>query len=213
MLEKKKYQEILIKKTMPVFEKHGFDVTSFNNHTEVLSKILEIIPQDAVIGYGGSRTLEQIGFFDYITVKNYPNLLDRKKPDISPDEKKALQRKALLSDYYLCSANAVSQTGRIYNIDKWGNRVGATIYGPEKVILVIGANKICLTDNEALSRVRNYASPLNTIRFNLKTPCTSSGHCHDCFHEDRICGTTVIIDRCLPKNRISLFFVAEDLGF
>ncbi|MFW5799735.1 MAG: LUD domain-containing protein, partial [Spirochaetota bacterium] len=107
----------------------------------------------------------------------------------------------------------VSEEGAIVNIDLYGNRVSAISFGPEKVYLVIGRNKLCTDLEKAIHRARNYASPMNAIRFGKNTPCTKTGQCSDCSSEDRICGTVSIVEWCAIKSRIHLLFVNEDLGF
>ncbi len=205
--------DIIIKKTISSLKNNFFDVLFFNNKTDVLNKLVKIIDKNSSIGYGGSRSLDEIGFFNTFTIKDYPNLLDKKKSNITPDEKLKLQNNALTSDFFLCSANAISQTGELILIDKWGNRNAAITYGPKKRIFIIGKNKIEPDLISAIDRAKNKASVLNNIRFETKNPCTINGKCMDCNSKNRICSITTIIHRCQPPKSILIMLVGENLGF
>ena len=213
MEQRNNIDKLLISNTIESLEKHFFEVIYCNNKTEALDKIVNIIHPNSSIGYGGSKTLEEIGFFNKFTIQNYPNLIDRKKPNITPEIKKELQNKALTSDYFLCSANAISQTGELILIDKWGNRNAAMTYGPKKRIFVIGKNKIETDLHKALNRAKNIASVLNNKRFETKNPCTKTGKCMDCENSERLCSITTIIHRCQPPKSIIVILINENLGF
>ncbi len=213
MKEKNQINNPIIIKTIESFEKHFFEVVFCNNKKEALIKLESLIKKDSTIGYGGSKTLEEIGFFEKFTTHDYPNLIDRKKPNITAEIKKELQNKALTSDFFLCSANAVSQTGELVLIDKWGNRNAGMTYGPKKRIIVIGKNKIEPDLNSALDRAKNKASVLNNKRFDTKNPCTSTGKCMDCNTPERLCSITTIIHRNQPPKSIMIILINEDLGF
>ncbi len=164
------------------------------------------------IGYGGSRTVDQLGIIEILRKNNY-NLLDRSNPNNTPEEKAKIERECFSADVFISSANAVSEEGAIVNIDLYANRVSAISYGPKRVFLFIGRNKLCINLEEAYNRARNYASVMNAIRFNKNTPCTQTGYCNDCDSPDRICGTFNIIEKSGIENRIHLLFINEDLGF
>jgi L-lactate utilization protein LutB len=203
----------IISKTIDSLKKHFFEVKFCENKTEALDIIVNTINTDSTIGYGGSKTLEEIGFFEKFITQNYPNLIDRKNSNITPELKKELQNKALTADYFLCSANAVSQSGELILIDKWGNRNAAMTYGPKKRIFVIGKNKIETNLEKALDRAKNTASVLNNKRFDTKNPCTKSNKCMDCESTERLCSITTIIHRCQPLESILIILVNENLGF
>lgn len=212
MPKKDKFKDIL-EKTKISLEKHNFEVINTKNKEEALEKLKEIINKDSIIGFGGSKSLEEIGFFEYFNTSNYPNLIDRNKPDISPEIKNELQKKALTSDFFLSSANGVSRTGELVLIDKWGNRNGAMTFGPKKRIFIIGKNKIKKNLEKAIKRAQDKAGVLNNIRFDTKNPCTKSGKCEDCESTERICCITTIIHRCQPPKSIIVVLVNENLGF
>lgn len=205
--------EPIINKTIESLENHFFEVVYCNNKKEALNKLEKLINKNSTIGYGGSKTLEEIGFFEKFTIHNYPNLIDRKKSDNTPEKKKELQNKALTSDFFLSSANAVSQTGELVLIDKWGNRNAGMTYGPKKRIIIIGKNKIEPDLQSALNRAKNKASVLNNKRFDTKNPCTVTGICMNCNTSKRLCSVTTIIHRNQPPKSTLIILINEKLGF
>ena len=122
--------------------------------------------------------------------------------------------KAREAQIYITSANGVSETGELVNIDGTGNRVAQTLYGPEKVYFVVGKNKIEKDLSSALSRARNVAAPLNAKRLKTNTPCSKTGdRCFDCGSEVRICRATVILERPTRGMKAEIVFVNEALGY
>lgn len=207
------YNGKLAEQLQKTFEKRGFAFSFFTTKGEAAKFIMGSIKKEDTIAFGGSRSVEELGVINELRKGDYPNFLDRGHPGLSPDDKLALQQKSFAADVYLSGSNAVGMDGSLVNIDKVGNRVAAMLYGPEKVFLVFGVNKICQTRDDALSRVSNKAAVLNNIRFNNDTPCVKALKCLDCSHEKRICSYTTIIERCFPLERIHLVFVGEHLGF
>jgi hypothetical protein len=124
-----------------------------------------------------------------------------------------LMRRALLSDTYLCGSNAVSEDGQLVNIDNYGNRVAAMIFGPKQVIVVAGINKVVKTVEDAMVRARTIAAPLNIQRFpDISTPCNKIGSCTNCLTQDTVCNYFVTIRNCKPAGRIKVILVGENLG-
>jgi hypothetical protein len=194
---------------------------------EALQLVMRLIPPKAVVGRGDSVTLNQIGVIPELLKRNENNIINPVQTDpeghhLPREERRKLQREALLSDIFLTSTNAITLDGRLVSIDGAGNRVAAMIFGPKKVIVLTGANKIVTDVDEALHRIHNVVSPVNSLRHYMKhqqaeaieRPCVKTGKCTDCFHEWRICRHTVIIDGCQPpeKGRISVILVGEELG-
>lgn len=207
------YNEIILRETVKNLERNFFDVYIIDNKTAVIEKLKSIITKNDIIGYGGSRTLEEIDFFQYFNKINYPNLIDTKDPTLKPEERLELRRRACLSDFFLCSANAISQTGELVLIDKWGNRNAALTFGPKNRIVIAGINKITSNLQTAIERAKNKASVLNNIRFNTFNPCVSVGKCCNCDKEERLCSIMTIISKCQPVKSIKIFLVKEELGF
>jgi hypothetical protein len=107
----------------------------------------------------------------------------------------------------------VTETGQLVNLDMYGNRIAAITFGPKHVIILVGRNKIVADMEEAVSRIKNYAAPVNAMRLGKKTPCAKSGLCEDCKSPDRICNTWTITEKSFPKGRVKIVLINEDLGF
>ena len=211
MIKKEIYNELNAKKVIENLEKRNIQGFFVKTKEDALKKSLELIPNKSSICWGGSQSILQIGLIDALYKGNY-NLFDRAKATCQ-EEIDYIYRKAFTSDFYLASANAITLDGKIVNIDGTGNRVAAMIYGPKNVILVIGVNKICTDELSAINRVKNYASPINAIRLNKKTPCTIKGSCYDCLSNDTICCVTTVNRYSKEKNRIKVILVGEELGY
>lgn len=178
---------------------------------EATDKILEMIPNGSSITWGGSLTIREMGLPDMLRQKGTYEVLDR---DLVKDneEKVKMYVRAFTADVYLSSANAISEDGVIVNIDGNGNRVAAITWGPQKVIFVIGLNKVAQTTDAALARARGTASPINAARFDINTPCHTDGICHNCNSAESICNYVHFL-RNSPRGRHSVILVGEDLGY
>jgi hypothetical protein len=188
------------------------------NRTEAFQKVMSMIPEGSTVGFGDSVTLRQIGVADALEKGNY-TFLNSWRPGISFEENVNLKKKGLTSDVFVTGTNALTLDGKIVNVDGLGNRVAAMLFGPNKVIIVIGINKIVENLEEALDRIRNRAAPLNVKRhpnFDPMPPCGTTGLCSDCSSPWRICNKTVIIERQFNNNRyepvITVVIVGEELG-
>jgi len=191
---------------------NGFEVIYADNSKEALDKVMFLIPKEAKVGIGGSVTVRDIGLVEAIEKQNNTVFMDWGKP-VELKEKLKVRKEALTSDVYLTSSNAITLQGQLVNIDGTGNRVSAMIFGPKKVIIVAGANKLVDTLDEALARIRNIAGPLNAKRLNKKTPCALTGKCTDCNSPDRICKITVILEKKPSLSDITIVLVGENLGY
>ena len=210
-LLQKRYDK-LSTKVVESLKKRYFDAYYCKTKDEALQQILELIPENHVISWGGSETLNEIGIKELIKEKGY-EFIDR---DVgkSPEERTELMRKALLCDTFLTSSNAISEDGQLFNIDGNGNRVAAMIFGPKSVIVVAGMNKIVKNFDDAVQRARTIAAPENTQRFqDLKTPCYITGSCGDCLSTDCICAYLVTTRISRPANKIKVILIGEELGF
>jgi L-lactate utilization protein LutB len=191
---------------------NGFKVIYADNSKEALDKVMSLIPKEAKVGIGGSVTVRDIGLVEAIKKQNNPIFMDWGKP-LELKEKLKVRKEALNSDVYLTSSNAITLQGQLVNIDGTGNRVSAMIFGPKKVIVVAGANKLVGTLDEALARIKNISCPLNGKRLNLKTPCALTGKCADCNSPDRMCKVTVILEKKPSLSDITIVLVGENLGY
>ena len=178
---------------------------------EAVKKVSELIPNGSSITWGGSMTIRDMGLVDSLHERDDLIIYDR---DGLKDraEIEEIYRKAFSCDFFLSSANAISEDGVIVNIDGNGNRVAAITWGPKKVIFVIGLNKVAQTVDAALSRARGTASPINAARFDIKTPCQVDGVCHNCNSPESICNYVHFL-RNSPKGRHIVVLVGEELGY
>lgn len=211
--EMKKLNDLKIEKFKSNANKKNIDVLVFNSKSETFKKAVSMIPHNAVIGFGGSKTVERIGLLEHLKSKQYTNFLDRSKSNISVEEKRSIERQMFLSDIYITGSNAVTENAEFINTDKWGNRVAAMIFGPEKVFIFIGVNKIVSDVEEGLTRIKKIAAPLNNIRFNLNNPCVNTGYCVSCNNDTKICYSTTIMNGSPFKNRVTVFLINQYLGF
>lgn len=176
-----------------------------------VQKALELMPNGSTISWGGSMTLIETGLIDTIRNGKY-KIIDRDSYK-TPEEQRKIYGEICCSDYFLMSTNAITLDGELINIDGRGNRVAFLCYGPQNVIILAGINKIVSDVESGFKRVRNIASPPNTIRLNKKTPCSITGKCEDCYSPDCICGQFVVTRRSGVPNRIKIILIGEELGY
>jgi hypothetical protein len=185
---------------------------------EAFEQVMSMIPEGSVVGFGDSLTLREIGVVDALSQGAY-TFLNPWSTGIGVEENIALKRQALTSDVFVTGTNALTLDGKIVNVDGHGNRVAAMLFGPTKVIIVVGTNKIVTDLEAALERIRNEAAPLNVRRhpeFDPMPPCGAEGVCSDCSSPWRICNKTVIIERQFDNDKyestITVVIVGEKLG-
>lgn len=201
-----KRAQILIKN----LKSRHFDAYYCANKEQALAKALELIPEGATVGWGGVMSAHEIGLVEALKNGNY-HAIDR---DALPPERRAeAAQQSMFADVFLTSANALSLTGEMVNIDGMGNRVAAIIYGPKSVLVIAGMNKVCDTLEAAVTRARTVAAPMNQQRFTSPNPCGVTGSCADCKTETCICNHIVITRHGRPVGRIKFILVGEDLGF
>lgn len=193
------------------FRNRNVEVSFFDSLQDVKEKIEDLIPIDSTVGIGNSQTLKEMKISE--TLNNRGNLVFDKTLAKNKEEIKELKKKALLTNWYISGTNAISIDGHIVNIDHSGNRVAAMIYGPDKVIIVVGKNKVCETLEDAVQRSRNISAPLNAKRAGYNPPCIEMKRCVDCKSKERVCFNLVIIEGQYDKNRMQLFIVDEELGY
>ena len=204
------YFERLSKKLKDTYNKRGFGFDYFSNKEEACNFVLSKIAKDNIITFGGSMSIAEVGLSDAIKSGDYPNFFDRSDKSIT----KLAELKAFESDVYLCSANAITRDGMIICIDGHGNRVAAIAYGPKRVYMIVGKNKLAINADEALSRAKNVAAGHNAIRFGLDNPCSVDMLCNDeCELDKRLCSSRLHLEASAPEGRIHVIFINENLGF
>ena len=179
---------------------------------EAVSLASSLMSAGSSVTWGGCMTMKEIGLLDEIKSRHDLVVMDRADAK-TPDEVDALYRKAFSADTFIMSANAITLEGELLNIDGTGNRVAALIYGPKQVLVIAGMNKVCKDLGEAMTRVRNIASPPNCIRLDKKTPCASTGVCGDCLSADCICNQIVTTRNSRDPQRIKVILVEGSWGF
>lgn len=187
----------------------------FSSSQEALPRILEHIPEGATVGRGDSLTLEQIGIIPELTQEKYHFLDPWTKTSL--EERVQMQRRILTSDVFLTGTNAITLNGELVNIDGRGNRVAAMIFGPKKVLVVAGVNKIVRDVDEGIARIKSIAAPSNAKRHEFpkdrRPPCGVSGFCTDCKPPLTICCTQVVIrGQRRDRDRMTVFIIGEELG-
>ena len=175
---------------------------------EALKMALDLIPEGSRVAKGGSMSVVEIGLEDAVKNGNY-EYCDR----AAMKDKREAELFAYSVDVYLGSVNAITEDGVLVNIDGNSNRVSAYAYGPEKLVLIVGLNKVASDADAAMKRARNEAATINAQRFGLSTPCSKTGRCMDCKSPDTICCQFLITRYSRHKDRIHVILVNENLGF
>lgn len=201
-----------VKRTIEALEKNNMKGVFVKSKAELIEEIEKNVSEGQRVTCGGSMTLFETGVIDYLRSGKY-NFLDRYKEGLSKEDIVKIYKEAFTCDAYFTSTNAITEAGELYNVDGNGNRVAAMLYGPEKVIVICGVNKIVTNLEEAINRKRTIAAPANVKRLNKNTPCGKVGYCVDCKSEDRICNEYTVIRRQGRKDRIVVIFVNEELGY
>ena len=194
------------------FENNNMNCMIVKNKEELQTYLKSILVNQKKVAVGGSVTLNQLGVIDLIRQSDV-DFVDRYAPELSREEMLDKFREGLLSDIFITSTNAMTLDGCLYNVDNTGNRVSAMIFGPKEVIVIAGMNKLCVDEQEAIKRIREYSAPANAMRLNKKTPCTKTGTCMDCHSHDRICSSYVKLGYQTQVNRIKVILVEENLGY
>jgi len=206
------HTEITGEKVIKALVNNGFSATYCRNAEEAASEILDQIPQGATVGMGGSWTVKELGLLEELTARGH-EILNHGKAGLSKEEKNEIRRRQLTCDVFLSGTNAVTMKGELVNVDGTGNRVAAMIYGPQKIIIVVGMNKIVADLPAALERIQKIAAPINNKRLGLPNPCVQTGECMDCQGPTRICNVTTILHKKPLLSDIHVFLVGENLGF
>jgi len=212
----KTFWNIRLESLKTVLEANNFSVFMATD-TEAAKQIFldSILPETnaASVSWGGSKTASETGLFDTLKERSDLEVIDSFEKGISLEESWQRRRRAFLVDLYLTGANAVTEAGQLVNLDRTGNRVAATIFGPKHVVVFTGRNKIVPTLEDAFMRVKTFAAPINAIRLDKKTPCAKTAACQDCSGVDRLCNAWAITEKSFPKGRIKVILIDQDLGY
>ncbi len=201
-----------LKETIKNLNRRNMEGHYIDNIDQLFEKLKEFIADGSIVGVGDSMTLFEAGVIDFLRSGNF-NFLDKYQDKLTKDKKREIYIKNFSADTFICSTNAITEDGELYNIDGNGSRVAPMIYGPKQVILIAGINKIVKNIEEAENRVRSYSAPVDAKRLNKDTPCTKLGYCVDCKSPNRICNDFVVIRGQFIKGRIKVLILGENLGY
>lgn len=204
------YYELIGKKTVDALNNHNFKAYYASDISAVIAKLMALIPDGASVGLGGSVTLSEIRIKRLLIERGLEIYTHTK---LSPEKALIARRKQLTADVFVASANAVTLKGEIVNTDATGNRVASMTFGPKRVVLIVGANKIVRDETEARARIKLFSAPVNAAALKKKTPCAVSGICVDCNSLERICCVTAVLHRAPVGSDFHVIVAGQNLGF
>lgn len=210
------YWKIRLANLKEALKANNFEVFVADNTEDAKKVVLEqIIPRTGAksVSWGGSMTLVSTGLYDALKGSTDMEVLDTYDKKLSPEESLERRRQSLLVDLFLTGTNAVTESGQLVNLDMIGNRIGGITFGPKHVIILVGRNKITTDLEEAMSRIKDYVAPVNSMRLDKKTPCAKTSYCEECKSPDRVCNSWVITEKSFPKGRVKVVLINQDLGF
>ncbi len=213
-----------INRTIKALEKNNIDAVFVENKADIKDFVEEMLFEGCIITAGGSVSVKESGVLELIKNPKY-NFLDRTREGITPDEQTEVYRQCVGADFFFCSSNAVTENGELVNVDGFSNRIASIGFGPKKVIMIVGANKIVKDVAEGFLRVKKIAAPKNCVRLGIDTPCSKLGKCvsllksenpaitDGCDHMGRICVNYQVAARQRIKGRIKVIICGENLGY
>ncbi|OGQ02673.1 MAG: hypothetical protein A2026_19685 [Deltaproteobacteria bacterium RBG_19FT_COMBO_46_12] len=205
------FREKQVERTIKALKKNRFEALFVPDAKAAFEEVMKRIPDGVTVGTGGSVTLTQMGLQEALSKRKVQFIWPQQQAK-NDEDRLDLFRKSFVSDIFLTSTNALTESGELFNVDATGNRVGATFIGPKKTIVVCGVNKIVKDLDAAEKRVREWAAPQNAKRLNRKTPCVETGICEDCSSPDRICNIYVTLAKKPARTEVVVILVGEDLG-
>jgi len=205
-----------LEQTIHSLRANNFEARFAENSIAARQMILSSIPKDAVVGAGDSATIRQIGIIEELEKKGI-RVLNPFTKELTLDPAKTatrddISRQLFTCDVLLAGTNAVTMDGKLVNIDAVGNRVASMIFGPRKVFIVVGRNKVVKNVDEAFRRIKNVIAPFHARTKQFATPCAQTGKCSDCSAPKRICSVATIMEKKPWRTDVSIVLVDEDLG-
>lgn len=199
-------------KTVEALRRNRFDASFFETREEAAQAVMAFISGGMQVAFGGSQTARQLNL-QQLVADSGATLLDHNAAGLNDEQKMDVMRQQQICDVFICSSNAVSLQGELFNIDGHGNRVAAMAFGPRRVIVIAGVNKLVADEEAAWERIRTIAAPINFKRLNRPNPCVKQGVCMNCNLPTRGCNIYVATRRKPPMMDFSVFIVNELLGF
>lgn len=211
LIEAKRWHvEKLIQETINAINRNNMEGIYAKDREEALNEILKRIPPNAMVSHGGSYTLQEVGINEVLSKGQYRYV--RREIATNEKEEHDIHIKGFSSDVYLTSVNAITRAGELIALDGFGNRVACLLFGPQKVLVVAGKNKIVDTLDDGIKRIKEYAAPIHAKRRGWDLPCTKTGTCVDCRDPRRICNKLAILQYERDRGRTTVILVGEDLG-
>ena len=205
------FQEKQVERTINALKKNNFEALFVRDSKAAFEEVMKRIPDGATVGIGGSVTLTQLGLQEALEKRGI-HLIWPFQQAKNEEERLRLTQKSFSADVFLSSTNAITEDGKLFNVDASGNRVGAMFIGPKKTIILTGVNKIVKDLQAAEKRVREWVAPQNIKRLNRRTPCVETGVCADCSSPDRICNIYVTLAKKPARMEMVVILVGEKLG-
>lgn len=209
-----------INKTIKALASNNIPASFAKDKETALALALAQVEKGSTVSCGGSVTLDEIGLLAQLRTGDY-KFLDRAKPNITPEEKHSVHQEAIFADVFYSGSNAITEDGMIYNVDGHSNRISAIAFGPKKVVIVVGVNKIVKDLEAAIHRIRDYTCACNAKRLHTNTPCEMTSHCLaggdsniniGCKAPGRMCCQHLITTYQKDRDRISVIICLEELG-
>lgn len=198
-------------KTIEALRRNRFEATFFETRHEAAIAVSQCVKPGSTVAFGGSLTARQLGL-QQVAIEAGATILDHNAVGLSSAQKLEVMRQQQVCDLFICSSNAISLQGELFNVDGNGNRVSAMAFGPRMVIVVAGVNKICADETAAWQRIQTIAAPINFKRLNRPNPCAKHGICMNCNLPTRGCNIYVATRRRPPLTDFFVFIVNESLG-
>ena len=207
------WNEKVAAKIIKNLEKRRMEGSYAPSAAQAKEEVIAMIPKGATVFRCGSMTTVGMGLWEDIANLPEVKLIDPYQPELKPEEGLELRRQGLTADVMIAGSNAITLDGKLVNLDGMDNRVAAMAFGPKKVILLVGMNKVVPDLESAMARVKHRAAPINNIRYGLKNPCVETGLCSDCKTPTRICNMWSIIEGHMIEKRIHVKLIGENLGY
>jgi len=207
------WNEKVAGKIIKNLEKRRMEGSYAATAAQAKEEVLAMLSPGASVIRCGTMTAGATGLWEDISAMSDVTLIDPYEPGITKEEGLERRRKGMMADFMIASSNAITLDGKLVNLDGMGNRVAAMSFGPKKVILMVGMNKVTADLESAMARVKHYAAPVNNIRYGLKNPCVETGLCADCKSPTRICNMWSIIEGHMIEKRIHVKLIGESLGY
>lgn len=191
--------------------RNGFAAEVFPDGASASAALLAMAGAGKKVGIGGSMTVAALGLPEKLAAAG--NEIITHRPGMPPEERRRVWLAALASDIYLASPQAVTADGKLVLVDGNGNRCAAVTWGPRRIVLLAGVNKLARDQQEGLWRARNTAAIANNLRLGKENPCVKTGRCEDCASPARICNVVTLLWKKPPVSDITVLLINEELGY